>query len=81
MCNERVPGGQCICVHDERVCSSALSPETTRDGALKGWTGCEVLSSRVQDLHYVNTDNKCRTAGTQRTQKPACRQIFKKAVS
>lgn len=51
VCNERVPGGQCICVHDERVCSSALSPETTRDGALKGWTGCEVLSSRVQDLH------------------------------
>lgn len=29
--NERLPGGQRIC-----VCSSALSTETTRDGALGG---------------------------------------------
>lgn len=48
MCNERVPGGECICVHDERVCSRALSPETTRDRALKGWTGCVVCPAEFR---------------------------------
>lgn len=40
VCIERVAAGQCICVHDKRLCSIAASPETTGDAALKVWAGC-----------------------------------------
>lgn len=29
VCNDRVPSGQSICVHDERVRSAAPSPKST----------------------------------------------------
>lgn len=57
--NESVPGGQRIC-----VCSSALSTETTRDGALEGgWTGCAVC---LAEFRTSIMPTGMRSAGRQR---------------
>lgn len=57
--NERLPGGQHIC-----VCSSALSTETTRDGALeRGWTGCAVC---LAEFRASVMPTGTRSAGRQR---------------
>lgn len=50
--NDRVPGGQCICVHDGRPCSEAPSPEPTAERV-----GLDMWRSRVQELYNVNRDN------------------------
>lgn len=63
MCNERVPGGQCICVRDERVCSSALSPETTRDGALKDVRFCPAeFRTSVMSTQIITAGQQERSA-------------------
>lgn len=51
VCLERVAAAQCVCVHGERVCSRAASPEATGDvKALKVWTGCVVCLAEFRTL-------------------------------
>ena len=65
VCNDRVPGGQCICVHDDRVCSRAAESRTNKIGYKRVGPRVRGLSSRVQDLGHVNREKSCRTAGMQ----------------
>ena len=59
-------GGQCICVHDERVCSRAAESRTNNKiGYKRVGPGVRGLSGRVQDLYNVNREKNCRTAGMQ----------------